>query len=229
LGKIGIADRILVKGDHLTEAEFETAKTHVLMGAQLINDHPLADLFRDIIVHHHERQDGRGYPAGLADDAIPLQCRIIALVDTFDAMTSTRPYRRGMPVAQALNRLAQQRDRQFDGALIEHFLTLGADGALDAIVRHSDAGIPLLNCDHCGPVIAVPRTVNDGDFIYCKVCGGEFRLHRGAAAFIAEPTGGRGTARQLQPEVDVGPIDEMVKQASRPLEITPPLTAYGGQ
>lgn len=223
IGKIGVAEAILAKGDHLTDAEYAAAKTHAAFGAQLINDHPLADLFRDIIHYHHERQDGSGYPEGLADDAIPLHCRIIAIVDTFDALTSTRPYRRGMPIAQALHRLAQQRDRQFDGALIEHFLALGTDSILDAIVRHSDDGIPLVNCDYCGPVIAVRHSVNDGDFIFCRVCGREFRLHRGTEAFVAEPTGGHGTVQQLQLVVDERPIDDLVRLACRPLEIKPPI------
>lgn len=189
IGKIGVPESILGKTDHLNEAEYAAVKTHALFGSQLINDHPLADLFRTIIRHHHERQDGQGYPDGLADDAIPLHCRIIAIVDAFDAMTSTRPYRRNMPVGQALYRLKQQRDRQFDGALIEHFLELGEAGELEPIVRHSSAGIPMVNCDHCGPVVAASGAVKDGDFIYCKVCGGSFACITTAAVSWPNPPG----------------------------------------
>ncbi|KAF0190465.1 MAG: metal dependent phosphohydrolase [Gammaproteobacteria bacterium] len=74
---------------------------------------------------------------------------------------------------------------------------LARQGVLDAIVRHSDEHVPLIECPHCGPVIAVPRSVTSGDTIHCRVCATEYRLHQNNETFVAEPTGNRGSAEQL--------------------------------
>ncbi|BCV22233.1 hypothetical protein hamaS1_23020 [Moorella sp. Hama-1] len=96
LGKIGIHDAILNKAASLTAAEFVLIKQHPVIGAKILQ--PLVPLKEQIpwIRHHHERYDGKGYPDGLRGEAIPLGARIIALADSFDAMTSDRPYRRAL-------------------------------------------------------------------------------------------------------------------------------------
>ena len=99
LGKIGIPDAILRKRDKLTDDEMAIMKTHPDVGARLLAGHPLADLVRDAVLLHHETLDGSGYPKGIAGPDIPIAARIVGLCDAFDAMTSTRPYRAGMPMA----------------------------------------------------------------------------------------------------------------------------------
>lgn len=103
LGKIGVPDAILNKPDKLTDEEYEVIKTHPEVGSRLLADHPLADLARSAILSHHEMPDGRGYPHGLSGAAISVDASIVGICDAFDAMTSTRPYRKGMPISKALS------------------------------------------------------------------------------------------------------------------------------
>jgi HD-GYP domain-containing protein (c-di-GMP phosphodiesterase class II) len=122
IGKIGIDDAILRKPGKLTHGEFEAMKTHTTKGAtmlvSLLNLAPMIP----IVKHHHERYDGMGYPAGLRGDQIPLLARIVAVADAFDAMTSDRPYRRGLPVEQAFGEIAQTSGTHFDPRCAQAFL-----------------------------------------------------------------------------------------------------------
>ena len=114
LGKIGIPDAILNKKGKLTEYEYEVIKTHPDIGAKLIELHPLSHFAIEAISYHHERPDGMGYPNGLKKEKIPLVARIVGICDAFDAMTSTRPYREGMPIEKALAILQEKaREREF--------------------------------------------------------------------------------------------------------------------
>jgi response regulator RpfG family c-di-GMP phosphodiesterase len=132
VGKIGIEDTILRKPGRLTEEEFAAIRTHPERGVQIIE--PL-DFLRGalpIVRHHHEYFDGCGYPAGLAGDAIPLGARIVAVADTYDAITSSRAYRVARPQEAALAELSRCSGSQFDPELVEAFLDIcrGAGGAL---------------------------------------------------------------------------------------------------
>jgi HD-GYP domain-containing protein (c-di-GMP phosphodiesterase class II) len=125
LGKIGIPDRILLKPGKLTQKEEEIMKTHPLKSEAMIQ--PLAGIpfFRSLlpgIRHHHERIDGRGYPDGCKGDEIPLNARIILIADTYDAMTTNRPYRKGLDHDIAYKELKQFSGRQFDPQLVKIFL-----------------------------------------------------------------------------------------------------------
>jgi len=213
LGKIGVPDAILNKPDALTVSEYEIIKTHPVIGFNLIADHPMAYLARDVIRHHHERIDGNGYPDRLAGDGIALHARIVTIADAFDAMTGTRPYRKAMPIETALQILREHRSSQFDESLTDAFLELGREGQLAHIVMHSDEQLPLLSCPHCGPVIAVSRTTGDGEIVYCRICSTGMRLHRHGDHFEAEELGIQGGAIDLIPSADFGPIDDLVKQA----------------
>jgi HD-GYP domain-containing protein (c-di-GMP phosphodiesterase class II) len=96
VGKIGIDDNVLRKAGHLTDVEFEHIKKHPELGYRILADlKPLADVL-PAVLHHHEQWDGGGYPFGISGDAIPQIARILAVADAYDAMTSDRPYRRGM-------------------------------------------------------------------------------------------------------------------------------------
>ncbi len=113
MGKIGIADAILQKPAKLTDDEFEIMKTHASLGHSILYAAELFDESRWVL-HHHERVDGRGYPDGLAGNDIPLESRIIFVADTFEAMTSDRPYHRGRPESEALEELRRHAGTQFD-------------------------------------------------------------------------------------------------------------------
>jgi putative nucleotidyltransferase with HDIG domain len=114
IGKIGIDDAILKKPDRLTPEEFEAMKLHTIKGAEIIDTVPDLWPIKPIVRSHHERWDGRGYPDGLAGEAIPALARVVALADAFDAMTSDRPYRKGMPAETAFAEITKQAGRQFD-------------------------------------------------------------------------------------------------------------------
>ncbi len=183
LGKVGIGDAILTKPGRLTEAEFAHMRTHPLIGARILR--PLAPLVAgglDCVEGHHERWDGRGYPHGWAHEDIPLLARIMAVADAYDAMTSSRPYQKGRSPAEGVVEIAGQRGRQFDPALTDAWLAVGASGLLDQLWRHSVAG-PLLFCVFCDGWIVEPRPsagsalhVAAGLTTDCPACQVRFQL-----------------------------------------------------
>lgn len=121
VGKLRTPTRIINKPARLTDAEFEMIKLHPEEGARMVA--ALADdQLTAIVRHHHERLDGRGYPAGLRGDVIPLGARVIAVADTFDAITSTRPYRRGACHREALDVLRQEAGTQLDPRVVSAFV-----------------------------------------------------------------------------------------------------------
>jgi putative two-component system response regulator len=111
IGKIALPDAILLKPDSLTREEFELVKEHPVVGDRLCGDLRALHRVRSIVRHHHERLDGSGYPDGLKGDEIPLLAQIIGIVDVYDAMTTTRPYRSARSSEEALSALAQEVDR----------------------------------------------------------------------------------------------------------------------
>lgn len=122
VGKIGIADSILKKPGRLTAEEYEEMKKHPVNSANILQHFkPFAGLV-PAVRHHHERYDGRGYPHGLKGEEIPLFSRMILVADTFDAMTSTRPYRKGLPYATAYAELMELSGTQFDPEVVRAFI-----------------------------------------------------------------------------------------------------------
>jgi putative two-component system response regulator len=123
VGKIGIPDGILLKPDRLTVDERETMKNHTLIGAELLSvgRSGTLQLARQIALTHHERWDGYGYPAGLAGPDIPIEGRIVALADTWDALIHERPYKPAWPAEVALAEIAQLRGSQFDPVVVDAF------------------------------------------------------------------------------------------------------------
>jgi len=124
IGKIGISDAILRKPSHLTPDEVEYMKTHTTKGAAMIELIPHLAPVLPIVRNHHERWDGQGYPDGLAGSAIPYLARIVAVTDAFDAMTTDRPYRPGMPLEQAFKQIQEGAGRQFDPVCARAFLSI---------------------------------------------------------------------------------------------------------
>ena len=124
VGKIGVPEAVLCKPGRLTEDEFRQIQRHPTIGTTILQDVPaLADVMAGVL-HHHERFDGRGYPAGLAGADIPLVARTLALADTFDAMSSNRSYRAALPRAQVLAEIGKCAGAQFDPELAATFVTL---------------------------------------------------------------------------------------------------------
>jgi putative two-component system response regulator len=124
VGKIGIPDSILQKPGPLDPDEWKIMQSHATIGAEIIGEHPngMLALARNIALTHHEKWDGSGYPKGLAGEAIPLEGRITAIADVFDALTSVRPYKKAWSEEEALAFLVEQKGRHFDPALVDLFI-----------------------------------------------------------------------------------------------------------
>ncbi|HEX5692486.1 MAG TPA: HD domain-containing phosphohydrolase [Roseiflexaceae bacterium] len=141
VGKVGVDEMIIRKGGPLTPAEYHVMQQHSLIGERIVQPLRLAAAVGPIVRHHHERWDGRGYPDGLAGDAIPLGARIVAVADAFDAMTTQRPYNRAMSFDEALDRLREGAGTYWDphvvGVFVEWFVATRA-GAFKA--RASEVG-----------------------------------------------------------------------------------------
>jgi putative two-component system response regulator len=123
VGKIGIPDRILLKPGKLDPEEWRVMQTHARIGAEILggDPSPLLVLASEIASTHHERWDGLGYPRGLREDAIPVEGRIVAICDVFDALTSDRPYKKAWSVEDAAAEIRNQRGKQFDPELADSF------------------------------------------------------------------------------------------------------------
>jgi HD-GYP domain-containing protein (c-di-GMP phosphodiesterase class II) len=122
IGKIGIKDEVLLKQSSLSPEEYQNIQEHPLIGVKIVEG---IDFFKDkktMIRHHHEYFDGSGYPDGLAGEAIPLEARIIAIADAFDAMTSVRPHREGIPIMDVIVELEKDKGKKFDPHILEIFL-----------------------------------------------------------------------------------------------------------
>lgn len=123
IGKLSIPDRILLKPGPLTDEEWELMKRHTEIGYDMLRPIPfLPDATRNIVRYHHERWDGSGYPSGLVGTDIPLEARIFAVVDVFDALAHDRPYKSGWPVHAAYEELERLAGKHLDPDIVGHFL-----------------------------------------------------------------------------------------------------------
>lgn len=123
VGKIGVPDKILLKPGRLDDREFRIMKEHPVKSAEILAGFTIFDKVAKYARHHHERYDGYGYPDRLKGENIPLYSRIILIADTFDAMTSSRPYREGLSYKIAFDELERFAGTQFDPDLVKHFIT----------------------------------------------------------------------------------------------------------
>ena len=132
IGKIGISDAILLKPGRLTEAEYLKIKEHPAIGKKILE--PVASLADKVplIYHHHERFDGKGYPLGLKGTTIPLGARILAVADSYQAMTSDRPYRNALPLSVAIEELVKNKATQFDPQIVDVFVAYLTECAGDS-------------------------------------------------------------------------------------------------
>ena len=124
IGKIGVPDNILLKPGKFEPDEWEIMKTHAQIGADILSgdDSPMMSMAREIALTHHEKWDGSGYPNGLSGEDIPLVGRISALADVFDALTSSRPYKKAWEVDKAVEYIKEQSGTHFDPSLVDYFI-----------------------------------------------------------------------------------------------------------
>ena len=124
IGKVGIPDRVLNKTGRLTHEEMHYMQAHPRIGYNVLMRLPLFRDIAGIVLSHHERWDGLGYPAGLKAEQIPIESRIIAVADAFDAITSDRPYRKGQSMEFGLEEILRHKKDQFGPLVVDHFLNI---------------------------------------------------------------------------------------------------------
>lgn len=131
IGKMCIPDRIINKPGKLTKEEFSSIQQHSNIAADIVKTVDPGKRVTPAIHHHHERFDGKGYPDGLAGTAIPLGSRIISIADSYDAMTSSRPYREALTFEESLIEIELNAGKQFDPEWVDVFLNLAVSGSID--------------------------------------------------------------------------------------------------
>jgi putative nucleotidyltransferase with HDIG domain len=124
IGKIGIHDEILNKASRLTQEEYQEIMRHPAIGAEIISKVNFLSDITTIVKHHHERYDGKGYPDGLSGEDIPIEAAILTIADSYDAMTSDRPYRTAMTPEEALSELQKNAGTQFHPDLVKVFVSI---------------------------------------------------------------------------------------------------------
>lgn len=140
IGKVGIPDSVLKKPGPLTDEERALMRRHPEYGWAVLRALPGFDRASLFVLHHHEAYDGTGYPAGLEGDEIPIGSRIVAVMDAFDAMVSSRPYRRGLPLEEAIARLERGTGSQFDPQVAPCFISI-ATGEAPAVFDVTGASL----------------------------------------------------------------------------------------
>jgi putative nucleotidyltransferase with HDIG domain len=169
LGKMGIPNDILLKNGPLTAEEIAVMQQHPRIGAEVLQKYHNFKAALPIVLHHHERYDGRGYPDGLAADAIPIGAQIVAHADTYDAMTSDRPYRKGMRPEVALQRLSEASGTQFNPAVAGAFVAMMREEFAAAGRTLPDTGGSLAQPPH--PHTEEPQPIAAGEnvrYLYRK-------------------------------------------------------------
>ncbi len=141
IGKIGVSTHILSKQGRLTKAEFREMQEHAALGARILGAVSFLSGVARYVRYHHEDWDGGGYPDGLAGEEVPLAARIIHVVDAYDAMTSSRPYRTALPFQEAVRRIVAERGRQFDPVIVDRLLELVEEGVMESIRLQVDRGL----------------------------------------------------------------------------------------
>ena len=186
VGKIAVDNAILSKPGRLTDEEYEKMKVHPERGARMLQD---VDFLKRIIpfcLYHHERYDGQGYPYGLKGEDIPVEGRLIAVADTFDAMTSNRPYRKGLTPDAAIAEIEKGKGTQFDPVCADALVACYREGKVDRIFQDYMKSEKSIACPFCSTYINIPEGANVGDVFECQVCHRPVRLTMQNEAYYGE-------------------------------------------
>ncbi len=186
VGKIAIDDAILRKPGGLTGDEREKMKVHPERGARMMQDVPALTPLIPYALYHHERYDGNGYPFGLSAEEIPIEGRLIAVADTFDAITSSRPYRKGLDPEIAVTELEKGKGTQFDPHIVDAMIRAYRAGRVDAILQDYGKDDRSVSCPFCSTYIPVPEGGGPGAEFKCGVCHRRLRLCEQNDVYFAE-------------------------------------------
>ncbi len=178
IGKIGVPDAILCKPGKLTDEEYEVMKVHPTKGADLMEDCKRLAPLIPYCKYHHERYDGRGYPEKLSGEDIPIQGRIVAVADTFDAMTSNRPYRKGLDPEIAITEIEKNKGSQFDPECADAFIRAYRGGKISHILQAYHENAKSIACPFCSTFIPIEEGAELGDAFECNVCHRHSRLDK---------------------------------------------------
>lgn len=177
IGKISVDDAVLRKPGHLTDEEFEKMKVHPEKGARLLQDIEFLAPCIPYALYHHERYDGRGYPFGLKGEEIPIEGRLLAVADTFDAMTSNRPYRKGLDPDYAISELEKGKGTQFDPQVVDAMVKAFKEGKIDRLLQdYYKKEEKSIACPFCSTYLRLPEGVEAGHEFPCGVCHRQIRL-----------------------------------------------------
>jgi putative two-component system response regulator len=137
IGKVGVPNHILLRADQLMPSEYEIMRSHTTVGGEILakSKFPILQLAREIALYHHERWDGMGYPQRLKGEHIPLSARIVAVADTFDALTQGRPYKKAISFQEATKEIRAQAGQQFDPQVVQAFLKVVTPQTLQELIN----------------------------------------------------------------------------------------------
>ncbi len=187
VGKISIDDAILRKPGGLTDDEYEIMKVHPQRGARLMQDIEALVPLIPYCLYHHERFDGKGYPFGLAGEEIPIEGRLLAVADTFDAMTSSRPYRKGLDPEFAISEIEKARGTQLDPVCADALITCFREGRFNHIIQDfGDKSDRDIVCPFCSNSISVADDLEIRGELECEVCHRAIRLMGDGREFYGE-------------------------------------------
>ncbi len=187
VGKIAVDNAILSKPDQLTDEEFEKMKVHPERGADLLRDVKFLQPVIPYCLYHHERWDGEGYPFGLKGADIPVEGRLISVADTFDAMTSTRPYRKGMAPTTAIQALVEGRGSQFDPDMVNAFVACYEKGKIEDVLQdYYKNEARSIACPFCSTFVRLNPEVRADSEINCPVCHRHIRIMEHEGYFYGE-------------------------------------------
>ncbi len=187
VGKIAIDDAILRKAGRLTDEEFAKMKIHPERGARMMQDVEFLMPLIPYALYHHERWDGKGYPFGLAGESIPIEGRVIAVADTYDAMTSNRPYRKGLDPEIAVQEIIKGRGTQFDPACVDALVECHRDGSIQKVLQnYFEQEKGSIVCPFCSTYVLMPPETKAGDTITCSVCHRRILVQVRNDAFFGE-------------------------------------------
>lgn len=198
IGKLAVDDSILRKPGRLTDEEYAKMKVHPERGAQLLQDVPFLHPLIPYCLYHHERYDGRGYPFGLKGEDIPLEGRILSVADTFDAMTSNWPYRKGLDPEISIAEIERGRGSQFDPVCVDALVRSYREGKIDSILQdYFKKEVKSIACPFCSTFIRLPDDVQAGDQHQCNVCHRTLLIREENQSFYADllPQSGASPAR----------------------------------